>query len=86
MVSQEDLLKTSLVDAIITYKIKRIFENIFLLELELNTSKYGKEWSHIGDYLYNFYVKEDCLDQPKSILEVTLEQYTFLLDLYNNLS
>ena len=32
-------------------------KNIFLLELELNTSKYGKEWSHIGDYLYNFYVK-----------------------------
>ncbi len=61
-------------------------KNIFLLELELNTSKYGKEWSHIGDYLYNFYVKEDCLDQPKSTLEVTLEQYTFLLDLYNNLS
>ncbi len=31
MVSQEDLLKTSRADAIITYKIKRIFENIFLL-------------------------------------------------------
>ena len=61
-------------------------KNILLLELELNTSKYGKEWSHIGDYLYNFYVKEDCLDQPKSFLEVTLEQYTFLLDLYNKLS
>lgn len=61
-------------------------KNILLLELELNTSKYGKEWSHIGDYLYNFFVKEDCLDQPKPFLEVTLEQYTFLLDLYNKLS
>ena len=60
--------------------------DIFQLELHLNTSKYGKEWSHIGDYLYNFFVKEDCLDQPNSLLEVTNEQYVFLLELYNNLS
>ena len=60
--------------------------DIFQLELDLNMSKYGKEWSHIGDYLYNFFVKEDCLDQPNSLLEVTNEQYVFLLELYNNLS
>ncbi len=60
-------------------------KDILLLELELNKTQYGKEWSHIGDYLYNYYVKEDCLDQPKSTLEVTSEQYTFLLELYNKL-
>ena len=61
-------------------------KDIIQLELDLNMSKYGKEWSHIGDYLYNFFVKEDCLDQPNSLLEVTNEQYVFLLELYNNLS
>ena len=58
-------------------------KDIFQLEIDLNMSKYGKEWSHIGDYLYKFYVKEDCLDQPKPLLEVTLEQYTFLQELYS---
>ena len=58
-------------------------KDIFQLEIDLNMSKYGKEWSDIGDYLYKFYVKEDCLDQPKPLLEVTLEQYTFLLHLHN---
>ena len=58
-------------------------KDILQLELDLNMSKYGKEWSHIGDYLYNFYVKENCLEQPKPILQVTLEQYTFLQELYS---
>ena len=57
-------------------------KDILLLELDLNMSKYSKKWSHIGDYLYSFYVKEDCLDQPNSLLEVTNEQYVFLLELY----
>ena len=60
--------------------------DILKLELSLNMSEYGKEWSHIGDYLYNYYVKEDFQDQPKSLLEVSKEQYIFLLDLYKGLS
>ena len=61
-------------------------KDILLLELALNNSIHGREWSTIGDYLYNFFVKEDCADQPKDRLEVTSEQYVFLLDLYTNLS
>ena len=61
-------------------------KDIILLELALNNSKYGREWSTIGDYLYNFFVKEDCADQPKDRLHVSTEQYTFLLELYTNLS
>jgi len=60
-------------------------KDILQLELDLNMSKYSKSWSHIGDYLYSFYVKEDCLDQPNSILEVTNEQYVFLLELYKQI-
>ena len=61
-------------------------KDILLLELALNNSIYGHGWSTIGDYLYNFYVKEDCIGQPIDRLEVTSEQYTFLLDLFNHLS
>lgn len=61
-------------------------KDILLLELALNNSIYGREWSTIGDYLYNFYVKETCVDQPNNRLQVTSEQYVFLLDLYTNLS
>lgn len=61
-------------------------KDILLLELALNNSIYGREWSTIGDYLYNFFVKEDCAVQPNNRLEVTSEQYVFLLELYTNLS
>ena len=61
-------------------------KDILLLELALNNSIYGREWSTIGDYLYNFYVKETCVDQPNNRLQVTSEQYVFLLDLYTTLS
>ena len=62
-----------------------VYDNdILQLELKLNMSKYSKEWSKIGDYLYYYYVKEDCLDQPQSVLEVTSEQYHFLLNLHKN--
>tara|TARA_B100001758_G_C18411996_1_gene616467 strand:+ start:1227 stop:1460 length:234 start_codon:yes stop_codon:yes gene_type:complete len=62
-----------------------VYDNdILQLELKLNMSKYSKEWSKIGDYLYNYYVKEGYIDQPQSMLEVTSEQYHFLLDLYKN--
>lgn len=57
-------------------------KDILILELDLNKTEYGHEWSHVGDYLYNFYAKEGCLDQPKPLLEVTEAQYTFLLELH----
>ena len=56
--------------------------DILKLELSFNISVYGKEWSHIGDYLYDYYTKEDLPEQPESLLKVSKEQYIFLLDLY----
>jgi len=47
------------------------------LELTLNTSKYGKEWIHIGDKLYHFYTGEI---NDKELI-VTPYQFKFLIDL-----
>tara|TARA_B100001778_G_C18235677_1_gene470949 strand:- start:226 stop:450 length:225 start_codon:yes stop_codon:yes gene_type:complete len=47
------------------------------LELNLNTSKYGKEWIHIGDKLYHFYTGEI---NDKELI-VTPYQFKFLIDL-----
>ena len=58
-------------------------KDILLLELALNKSDYGHEWSLVGDYLYKFFANEGCLNQPKPRLEVTEAQYTFLLELKN---
>ena len=45
------------------------------LELKLNTSKYGHEWKHIGDALYNFGTNKA---NAVSTLTVTSEQLNFL--------
>ena len=47
------------------------------LELSLNTSKYGREWIHIGDKLYHFYTGEI---NDKELI-VTPYQFKFLIDL-----
>jgi hypothetical protein len=60
--------------------------DIIQLELKLNMSIYRKEWSYVGDYLYKYYVKEYCIDQPESQFQVTNEQYTFLLHLHKNVT
>ena len=45
------------------------------LELKLNTSKYGHEWKHIGDILYNFGTNRE---NAAKTLTVTTEQLNFL--------
>ena len=45
------------------------------LELSLNTSKYEKEWIHIGDKLYYFYTGE--INNKELI--VTPYQFKFLM-------
>jgi hypothetical protein len=57
-------------------------KDVLLLELDLNRSEYGHEWGHIGEYLYNFYAKEEVLHQINPRLEVTEVQYFFLLELH----
>ena len=49
------------------------------LELSLNTSKYGREWIHIGDKLYHFYTGEI---NDKELI-VTPYQFNFLIDLFS---
>ena len=36
-----------------------------------------------GSKQFHIYDKDICLDQPKPLLEVALEQYTFLVYLHN---
>jgi len=55
------------------------------LELKLNLSSKYLEYVHIGDYIYDFFNKNNMEGQPMSILQVTNEQYTFLNKL-NNMS
>ena len=59
--------------------------NILNLELELNHSKKGKEWTFIGDHLYKFYVLIGYDNQPESILFLENEQYDFVKELNNSL-
>ena len=49
------------------------------LEIKLNVTKYGKDWSHIGDDLYNFGI---CKKDSKNIINVSKEQYSFLHKLH----
>ena len=44
------------------------------LELTLNKSAYGKQWSHIGDALYAF-----SIGTGGGEMEVSKEQYDYLL-------
>ena len=34
--------------------------SIIDLELKLNQTSYGHEWSHLGDHLFNFYNRRIC--------------------------
>ena len=47
------------------------------LELKLNLTKHGHEWSHIGDFLYKFSVK----NSDKNVLIITSEQFNDLKEL-----
>jgi hypothetical protein len=43
-----------------------------MLELKLNVSQYGRQWSHIGDELFSYKDGED------KVIKVTTDQYMFL--------
>ena len=51
-----------------------------LVELKLNTSEKGREWSHIGDHLFAFGTGQDCSD----VLKVTSEQFEYLENLWKS--
>ena len=48
------------------------------LELVFNKSSKGKQWSHIGDVLYNFSIKGGAKD-----VLLTKEEFDFLFQLYS---
>jgi hypothetical protein len=52
------------------------------VELKLNTSPFGFKWSSIGDALFNFGSNRK---EAVSILSVTIEQFTFLEEVFNML-
>ena len=58
-------------------------KDILQLELKLNLTEKSREYSKIGDYIYNFYVKEGCEGQPCDILDVEQIQYDYLLQIHN---
>lgn len=58
-------------------------KDILQLELKLNLTEKAREYSKIGDHIYNFYVKEDCKGQPSDVLEVDQSQYDYLLQLHH---
>ena len=49
-----------------------------MIELKLNISQYGNQWSKLGDALYNFGSKKDS----NTLLKVTTDQYQYLHMLY----
>ena len=57
--------------------------SIIELELKLNQTSYGHEWSHLGDHLFNFYNLQGFQGQPSDILEVSQFQYQYLQSLNN---
>ena len=57
--------------------------SIIDLELKLNQTSYGHEWSHLGDHLFNFYTLQGYQGQPSDILEVSQFQYQYLQSLNN---
>ena len=57
--------------------------DILYLELKLNLTEKSREYSHIGEHLYQFYVKEGCEGQPVDIIEVNKQQYEYLLQLHH---
>lgn len=64
----------SITDTIDTFQVTN--KQSILLELQLNVSKYGWSWSHIGDALFNYGSKSDSIESET--LSVTTEQYMFL--------
>ena len=52
------------------------------LELKLNISKYGEEWSKLGDILYKYSISFD----ENLVYEIEYEQLIFLLSIRENLS
>jgi len=48
------------------------------LELKLNVSPYGHQWSKIGDQLYKFGIGNNM-----DVILVTNEQFKYLNDLHN---
>ena len=57
--------------------------SIIELEMKLNQTSYGNEWSHLGDHLFNFYTLQGYQGQPSDILEVSQFQYQYLQSLNN---
>jgi len=58
-------------------------QDILKLELKLNLTEKSREYSHIGEHFYQFYVKEGCEGQPDDIIEVNKQQYEYLLQLHH---
>ena len=56
---------------------------IIELELKLNQTSYGHEWSYLGDHLFNFYNLQGFQGQPSDIQEVSQFQYQYLQSLNN---
>ena len=55
------------------------------IELALNLTSHGKEWSHIGDKLYYFFNPRNNNDE-KNLLIVNQEQFNYLKTEFNKLS
>ena len=51
------------------------------MELELNVSPYGTEWSHLGDHLYTYGTGGECAN----ILIVNNYQYDYLFYVYSKI-
>ena len=51
------------------------------MELNLNKSQHKREWTHLGDALFEFGSNKKDI----SILTVTTEQFLFLEEIYNML-
>ena len=47
------------------------------LEIKFNVSKYGKEWSHIGDKLYYFANPRNDEDKH-NVIQLNPEEFSFI--------
>lgn len=50
------------------------------LEIKFNVSKYGKEWSHIGDKLYYFANPRNDEDM-NDVVQIKSEEFSFIKSL-----
>jgi hypothetical protein len=69
----------TITDGVQSIKVKK--EEAIRMELNLNKSKYKREWIHLGDILFEFGSNKKDI----SVLTVTTEQFLFLEELYNML-